>query len=211
VISEGEKYVLRHRSGRYLCWRMHFDVLPGRGGCHDPNSPPRWIFWLTSNFADAGHVANPEHLTRFIGGWETFDQFAIVPGAVCACCGDTDIVRHSNGYRSPFRCHKHARQNPCVIEGCTRVRGAPEYSDGSPKLSNNEVICAEHWRRYVPPRSRVRRIYHAHFRRAKRLGWNDKRAAAFYAFWNRLVARVRSRATDGHIDEAEIKRLFGWD
>lgn len=121
----------------------------------------------------------------------------------CECCGAPASlwIARSNG-----RCWTHQGRNPCAVEGCTRTTAAPE----SGRLSSDDWFCAEHWRRYVPPRSRERRLYHRHFRRAKKLGWNDDRIASFHAFWNRLVARVRARATEGHLDETEINRMFGW-
>ena len=32
----------------------------------------------------------------------------------------------------------------------------------------------------------------------------------FWRFWDGLIKRVRRRAETGHIDQAEIERLFGW-
>lgn len=123
---------------------------------------------------------------------------------ICACCGGEP---HSWVTRSDARCWKHLERNPCAVEGCQRTTAAP----ASGKLSSDEWICPEHWRRYVPARSRERRLYHRHFRRAKRQGWTDDNRIAFWTFWRRLVARVRERASDGLIDEAEINRLMGWN
>lgn len=129
------------------------------------------------------------------------------PGAapVCACCGSPDTIKHATGLAWPYRCERHRTRNPCAVEGCSRTREAPTHF-----LADDQTICADHWRRYVPPRSRARRAYHAHFRRAKKLGWGDGRNKAFWRFWSTLVQMVRRRADAGHLDEAEINRLMGW-
>jgi hypothetical protein len=145
------------------------------------------------------------------------ETYRIDPVPCCGCCGDDfSAVRERGGSIATYsgsvtRCDRHWERNPCAVPGCSRTSAARER-DGGPGhwLADDQIICAEHWRRYVPPRSRERRLYHRHFRRAKKLGWNDDRIASFYAFWNRLVQRVRARATEGHLDEAEINRLFGW-
>ena len=54
-----------------------------------------------------------------------------------------------------------------------------------------------------------RRAYHAFFRRAKRHGWSDELTAQFWRFWDSLVASARRRAAGGHLDIAEIERMFG--
>lgn len=106
------------------------------------------------------------------------------------------------GREGVWACSEHRERIKCVVPDC--VRTASREKRGS------EWICSEHWRRYVPPRSRLRRLYHAHFRRAKRLGWDDKRTAQFWRFWEWLVDGVIARATEGHIDMTEINKLFGW-
>ena len=123
---------------------------------------------------------------------------------VCGCCGEPARFWIRGSWA---RCAKHETRNPCAIEGCRRTRAAP----ASGRLGDDQWLCAEHWRAYVPPRSRARRTYHAHFRRAKRLGWDDARAEAFWRFWNALVRMARRRAGEGFINEAEINRLMGWD
>lgn len=133
------------------------------------------------------------------------------PGAapVCACCGSPATIKHATGLTWPYRCEKHRTRNPCAVEGCARTREAP-VDGGTHFLADDQMICADHWRRYVPPRSRVRRAYHAHFRRAKKLGRGGGRNKAFWRFWTTLVQMVRRRADSGHLDEAEINRLMGW-
>lgn len=135
----------------------------------------------------------------------------------CGCCGDYFAdVRERNGsitewLNGSVRCDRHHDRNPCAIEGCKRTRVAPTASNGNPHIADDQSLCAEHWRRFVPPRSRQRRAYHAHFRRAKRQGWTHSNNRAFWRFWDTLVASARRRASEGSVDEAEIARMFGWE
>jgi hypothetical protein len=122
----------------------------------------------------------------------------------CRCCGD-QVTLPARGPH--HRCDRHAGRNPCIIEGCKRTTAAPENG----RLSSDEWICGEHWRKYVPPRSRLRRLYHAHFRRGKREGWTMKRNRQFHRFWDFVVRVARKRHEGGFLDEAEIARLMGWD
>lgn len=134
----------------------------------------------------------------------------------CGCCGRSslrpgDATDCITEYPGAIRCADHHGRNPCAIEGCRRTRAAPIGGNGWPIHSDDQTICADHWRRYVPPRSRMRRAYHAHFRRAKRQGWTDANKRAFWRFWDQLVRLARKRAEGGHIDKAAIDRLMGWD
>lgn len=133
----------------------------------------------------------------------------------CACCGKdefrTQLVDPAAG---PWRCYKHRDRNPCAIEGCTRSTPAPENSelpDAEGRLRNDQWICGIHWKRYVPPRSARRRAYNAFFRRAKREGWHPQLNRKFWRFWNTLIIAARRRGAEGYVDEATIKRLFGWE
>jgi len=137
-------------------------------------------------------------------------MWGLIPLPGCACCGSIEVVRHANGFKSPFRCAKHADRNPCLIEGCTRTASA-KADDGTIRLANNQIICGSHWRRYVPAGSRMRRAYRAHFRRAKRLGRNAGRIEAFWRFWELMARAVRRRSEEGHLDETEINRIMGWE
>lgn len=126
-------------------------------------------------------------------------RYAIIKIPSCRCCGEPAWPN--------LRCSKHQDRNPCAVEGCKKTaRALPNFG-----LSDHSEICADHWRRFVPARSKLRRAYHRHFARAKRYGWTPESAAAFRRFWGLLVGRVRRQATEGTIDEAEIARLFGWD
>ena len=142
------------------------------------------------------------------------DGFSIDPIPCCGCCG---VYQLGHGIDSittwpnaATRCSRHHGRNCCAIEGCNRTRAAPLHN-GEPVHADDQALCAEHWRRLVPPRSRVRRAYHAHFRRAAKLGWDADRIAAFERLWDAIIRMARRRATEGRIDEAEIHRLMGWD
>jgi hypothetical protein len=142
------------------------------------------------------------------------DQVEVVPAPSCACCG-TDMCRlpgsppircvrlNADPAKREYRCPKHLDRNPCAIEGCKRTTSANGYH------SADVWICGEHWRRYIPARSLRRRAYHAFFRRAKRHGWSEELKADFWRFFDALVASARRRSSGGHIDVAEIERLFG--
>lgn len=132
------------------------------------------------------------------------ESYSIERVPCCGCCGSEAVVARQ---ARQHRCAKHRDRNPCAIEGCTRTRAVP----ADRQLGDDQWLCADHWRRFVPPRSRMRRAYHAFFRRAKRQGdWDDKLARRFWRFWNALVRTARRRATAGHLDETEINKLFGW-
>ena len=125
--------------------------------------------------------------------------FVTEPVPTCRCCGEPAWPN--------LRCTKHQDRNPCLVEGCRRTAKA---SRG--ELADDQVICGAHWRAYVPPRSPMRLVYNRFWRLArKRGGWDDALIRRFERFWRAMVLRVRRRSTEGLIDEAEIKRLFGWD
>lgn len=136
---------------------------------------------------------------KYIARNEGYD---LVPAKACQVCGTS-----TSAMTDHRRCEKHQGRNPCIIEGCKRTAAAPD----SGQLSCDDVICGEHWRRYVPPRSRMRKLYHSHFRRGKREGWTMRRNRQFQRFWNFLVATVRKRHEGGYLDETEINRLMGWE
>lgn len=117
----------------------------------------------------------------------------------CTCCGEIAWF----GPMEP-RCNRHKDRNPCAIEGCKRTRAAKGH------FRNDQWLCSERWRRYVPPGSPMRRAYHRFFRLAKRHGWTDDLRRRFWRFWDALVKRVRRQATDGRLDETEINKMFGW-
>lgn len=89
----------------------------------------------------------------------------------------------------------------CLIDGCKHTTGRDVGS---------RWICAKHWRQLIPPRSRIRRAYHALYRRGARLGWPPEMVNRWWRFWETLEAVAQRRARDGHLDETEINRLLGW-
>lgn len=130
----------------------------------------------------------------------------------CACCGADEHRAQMFRFRGGiWRCVKHKDRNPCVADGCQRTRAA----NGHP--SNESHICGDHWKRYVPPRSPERRAILRLVRLAKKAGyrrtdrWSDDLEARYWRTWRGVVRRVRARSTAGHLDEAAINRMFGWD
>lgn len=163
----------------------------------------RRTFRLYRPGSEGGIYLTEVGFAKWIEQKSATDDREFVEVACCQCCGLIADIEWANGQA---RCEKHHARNPCAIEGCTKTTS----TDKGPRR-DDQFLCAEHWRRFVPPRSRRRRIYHAYFRKAKRYGWNDRLAAQFWRFWHRIVADARKRSQDGHIDEAEINRLMGWD
>ena len=90
----------------------------------------------------------------------------------------------------------------CLIEGCRRTKRA------EPGV---EWICATHWRRYCPPRSRRRRVYLAFHRTAKREGWSGNLKVRYFRFWDLLVGSARARERAGSVDMTTITKLVGWE
>lgn len=146
---------------------------------------------------------------------QPLETYLIAPVAYCSVCGLASALEEcpacitwDNG---ETRCRRHEDRNPCVVEGCMRTRA----SKGHP-LSDAH-ICGEHWRKYVPPRSPERRALQRMFRLAKKAGfnrntrWSDDLERRYWRIWAAVVQRGRRRSSAGHIDEAAIHRLFGWD
>jgi hypothetical protein len=145
----------------------------------------------------------------------TRESYLIEPVSHCGCCGAImpyagSLVTWPDG---ATRCSKHHDRNPCAIEGCRRTAAA----DG--RYGDDQWLCGEHWRRYVPPRGLRRTTYLWFFRQARKHGWGwkgpDGKSARldwrFHRYWDVLVRQARRRAKEGHIDEAAINRLMGWD
>ncbi len=110
-----------------------------------------------------------------------------------------------------YRCAKHRDRNPCAIEGCKRTMSAEGH------FSNDVVLCSEHFRRFCPPHSKLRRIYRRFFRLAKRQatpanpeGWDRDLDRRFWRFWRSLIAKARRQAAGGDVDMTEINKMFGW-
>lgn len=206
MISHSEGFVMRHKDGRYLDSSVRSegfkagDPVPPVTVCYrlTPNPLGTSVLALTSASLE-GWLAQP--------GWQMVaDQFEIVPAPGCGVCGTRDGSMYGSKDWSQLRCERHRDRNPCLIEGCKRTREA-----GNAGLATDQYLCGEHWRKYVPPRSRLRKLYHAHFRRGKRQGWTMKRDRQFRRFWNFVVRVARKRHEGGYLDEAEINRIMGWE
>ena len=209
VISHSEGFVIRHKDGRYLdsCVRSEGfkagDPIPPLAVCFrlTPNGLAVSAFAITRKSLE-GWLAQP--------GWHAVaDQFEIVPAPGCGVCGTRGgfgVTMYGSKDWTQIRCERHIDRNPCAIEGCKRTREA-----GNAGLASDQYLCGEHWRKYVPPRSRLRKLYHAHFRRGKREGWTMKRHRQFHRFWDFLVSVARKRHEGGFLHETEINRIMGWD
>lgn len=126
------------------------------------------------------------------------EQWEILPVPSCRCCGEPAWAN--------LRCTKHQGRTPCVVEGCKRTT----------KRFMTYYVCGEHWKAYVPPGSPERRILNRLARTAKKLGysktdrWPDDLEARWWRAWDAIARRVHRRSTEGMMDEAEIRRMFGW-
>lgn len=127
----------------------------------------------------------------------------LIPVATCRCCGEPAW--------SNLRCTKHQDRNPCVVEGCKRTRKAHGH------LSDSTAVCGEHFKAYIRPGSPERRVLNRFFREAKKLGyarnerWPPELENRYWRFWHGLMKNIRRRSSEGAIDEAEIRKMFGWD
>ena len=190
---------------------------PGFAAGEAPPPTEQWLELVpSSRFGDYWRGA---HVQRALAEKRLFadpNEYEAVRAPACACCGDVPqnvingrwqiaLMSFGSGNGRNWRCAKHLGRNPCAIEGCSRTRAVGEDR----QHATDQWMCSDHWRRFVPPRSMRRRAYHAFFRRAKRHGWSDELTAQFWRFWDSLVASARRRAAGGHLDIAEIERMFG--
>jgi hypothetical protein len=208
VISAGEGFQIRHRSGRYYRSELiHFgdrvSYAPGSYGA---------VYALESNPFAATLIYSAEHWQRHLDGPEwanVADQFEIVPGPGCACCGERWGTMW--GEVGQYRCDKHKDRNPCAIEGCRCTndrRGRAMRSD--------QFLCQKHWRPLTT--AEERRVYSRIWRQAKarerKFGaehaWSMREVRRLERVWRAIVAKARSRAA-GDLDMTEINKMFGWD
>jgi hypothetical protein len=141
-------------------------------------------------------------------GWDLVaDQFESVPHPGCGCCGASDILWSwvLPDKRRIYRCEKHKERNPCAVDGCMRTRAVH-----GGRIGDDQCICAEHWRMFVPPGSRLRRAYLRFFRIEKKTGWTMALERRYQRFWCGLVRRVRAGSA-GDLDMKEINAMFGWE
>lgn len=126
------------------------------------------------------------------------DQFELVPVPSCRCCGGL-------GWENQ-RCSKHQGRTPCAAEGCHRTT----------TKHMTYFVCGQHWKAYVPPGSPERRALNRLTRLAKKLGysktarWPDQLERRWWSLWDGIARRVQRRSASGHLDQAEIERMFGW-
>lgn len=209
MISETEWAQVWHPEKRGFLFIDHREASVGR-----ENRAYQWFAPAT-----AAHRWRLEHVERFLsesvpaGSTQLQAQFEgciAIRSPICSCCGDRpfrDLVcvrPDIDPVKRSYRCQKHRDRNPCAIEGCQRTRPA----EG--RWADDQHLCAEHWRRFVPPRSAARRAYHRFFRTAKKTDWTPELRRRFWRFWDGLVKRARRQSVEGRLDMTEINQMFGW-
>ena len=183
---------LRHRAGGFL--------VAAPGGfrlVEDPLRAGRWT------------QANAEALLPFLGRFGiNSGHLDIVPAPACGCCGayrPADLRESfDQSWAAALRCERHHLRLPCIITGCGRTFRL-ELCDSW----ESRVVCGRHWRlapRYMRDRvARLRKL-------ASRRGWPDRlrrlHGLAFEAVV-RAIERTGGVGGEGHIDIAEIERMFG--
>lgn len=207
MISHGDGFVVRHRSGRYL----RSDLVHFGQRVSYAEGSYAVVYALVSNPLSAILMATrgpwEHHLQR--AEWVMVaDQFEVVPGPGCGCCGERWGEMQSDG-ESVHRCAKHIGRNPCAVEGCKRTRATTQGS-----YFNNNYLCGEHFRIAAPPGSAERRVYNRIWRmHRKRDGkdalWSRELERRYWRIWYRLVAIARARSA-GDIDMDQINKMFGW-
>lgn len=213
MISTGEGFVMRHHSGRFLVLHYNYPCIPGTA-CHDPGRETELSYSLTGNALDATLIYTREWwLTRWLDhhpAWRsTIDQFEVMPGPGCACCGDRGGTMWGEGEQ--FRCTKHKDRNPCAIEGCrcTTDRAGRE-------MRSDQFLCQKHWRPLTT--AEERRVYSRIWRQAKSrerkfgagYAWSMREVRRLERIWRRIVLKARARAA-GDLDMDEINKMFGWE
>jgi hypothetical protein len=206
VITAGAGWVLRHQSGRFLTWEV---------AAERPGYEFDLAYTLTDHPFDAAirYFGKPEP-TAFLSVapelWP-LDQFEVVRGPACACCGEGYPAHHPAGtiYKvsdGTARCDKHQKRNPCAIEGCKRTTAARQGW-----YSNDDWLCGEHWRIACPPRSALRRAYHRIWRIKKKLGkWTPELDARYWRLMRGIIARARGRGCGAEDLAAEVAKAMGW-
>lgn len=195
---------------------LHIRVWSEGFAAGEPIPPTQTAFqWLSP--ALHGDWWRRDHIERFLadaGCPIDKEGVRVVPFPTCACCGHEDSRWAGEGVwlargdtcpeKRQYRCARHRDRNPCAIEGCERTRAAHG------RFADDQHLCSEHWRRFVPPRSATRRAYHRFWRIAKKTDWTPVLRRRFERFWNGLVTRARRQSVEGRLDMTEIGKMFGW-
>lgn len=195
-----ERFRIRRRdTGAHLDFRLQFNTGWAIAAYCWPKDKAEQIV------ADIKAGNGPNHFTYGVA-----EQLEVYPAPICGVCGQG---WPQYGVRTEdfevHRCEKHKSSLACAIEGCSKSRKTEHQpvDDG--------FFCTEHWRLFVPPRSRMRKAYHALWRRHKRLGrWTPELDAQYHRIWDLIVRRARqahSGQFEGFVDEDAINKMFGWD
>lgn len=150
------------------------------------------------NHAPVPRASGEASLARLAQNGADMGRWELIAVPSCRCCGEPAWTN--------LRCTKHQDRTPCVVEGCKRTT----------KRHTTFYVCGEHWKAYVPPGSPERRVLNRLTRTAKKLGykktdrWPDDLEARWWRAWAAIARRVQRRSTEGVMDEAEIRRMFGW-
>lgn len=138
--------------------------------------------------------------------WPTGRRHIVVkPAPACACCGATEITTKlklvDEGPPRQWRCDKHVGRNPCLVQGCGRTREGQR-----PQL--DAYLCGRHWR---PVPKYLKLAYNRIWRLKKKSGgWTDVLIERHWLIWRKISRRAEA-AVHGHLDLAEIEKLFGVD
>ncbi len=209
MITEGPGWILRHiATGRYF----NSDALLGGGDHRDTWGRVVSFYKLVDSPLHADLVYGPPDapfgsMFRPTGdGWHLVrDQFEIIPGPGCACCGELRFRMHSVS-DGTFRCEKHKARNPCAIEGCRRTTAARQGW-----YSSDDWLCGTHWKIACPPRSPLRRAYHRIWRIRRKAGeWTPGLHARYWRLMRGIIARARGRDCGAEDLAAEVAKAMGW-
>ncbi len=122
----------------------------------------------------------------------------------CGCCGAGSETTLWRVVQDPemYRCEKHRRRIPCLVEGCGRTY---EIQFNRHEGYQTQVLCGKHWQqapKYM--RSAVARVRHL----GLKLDWPKNIRNRHHRLWLRCVRYI----TDGPmLDESKIREMFGWN
>ncbi|WP_420137591.1 hypothetical protein [Sphingomonas sp.] len=208
---QGQGSTVRHASGRYLMiWEY---AASDAHGFHTGEIIREYR--LMDHPLDGWRLYCPpdrmrSHLDRALldPSWDGLrDQFETLPAPGCACCGAYNkFDRTWRCTDGTVRCEKHAKRNPCAIEGCKRTTAARQGW-----YSNDDWLCGTHWRIACPPRSALRRAYHRLFRLKKKIGRSTPELnARYWRLMRGIISRARGRDCGAEDLAAEVAKAMGW-